>query len=228
MAGISTKHVAPAEFDFGAMNSPQAHRRSEPASVPVAETRSLRIALAGGGTGGHIVPGLHLLADPRARKEVADVVWFQTGRAVEARVLEGVERRLAPATLERVTLALEPEGGGAPGLVRLASFTLPAVWRARRALLRHRSQVLVGLGGFTSLPAVLAARSLGVPVALLEINAHAGRATRWLAPLAGRVLHAWKSTLPALRNTRDVWIGPPLAPEWTSGEAGSDAIARAR
>ena len=228
MVGTSTKNLAPAEFDFGAMNIPDQARPPEPGRSPQPAARSLRIALAGGGTGGHIVPGLHLLATPRARELLADVVWFQTGRAVEARVLAGAEERLAPAMLERVTLSLEPEGGGAPSLARLACCTLPAVLRARGALRRHRSQVLVGLGGFTSLPAVLAARSLGLPVALLEINAHAGRATRWLAPWSTRVLHAWRATLPAERNPRDVWVGPPLAPEFTAGEPKIEAIRQAR
>lgn len=187
----------------------------------------MRLALAGGGTGGHIVPGLHLLAAERARGAIADVVWFQTGRAVEARVLAGVEERLAPASLERVTLSLEPEGGGAPSLARLLAHTLPATLRARRALIRHRSEVLVGLGGFTSLPAVLAARSLGVPVALLEVNAHAGRATRWLAPFSRVVLHAWRSTLPTRDGDRDLYIGPPLAPAFTQTVGEHDSRAGA-
>jgi len=192
------------------------------------QERGLRIALAGGGTGGHIVPGLHLLGCAGARASVADVVWFQTGRAVEQRVLAGVEQRLQPASLERVSLSLEPEGGGAPSLGRLALHTLPAVLRARAALRGHQSQVLLGLGGFTSLPAVIAARTLGVPVALLEINAHAGRATRWLSPLAARVLHAWRTTLPAHASERDLWIGPPLAPEFTTGEPTPQVCALAR
>ncbi len=188
----------------------------------------MRVALAGGGTGGHIVPGLHLLATPAARERVEDVLWFQTGRAVEARVLAGAEESLHPARLERVTLSLEPDGGGAPSLARLALYTLPAVLRARRALREHGSQVLVGLGGFTSLPAVVAARSLGLPTALLEINAHAGRATRWLSRHSTRVLHAWNATLPERGSERDVVIGPPLAPEFTRGEPSAEAAARAR
>ena len=223
-----TKCIEPAEFDFGAMNTSNSADRAERVGVDAATARTLRIALAGGGTGGHIVPGLHLLAAERAREQIADVLWFQTGRAVEERVLAGVEERLVPARLERVTLSLEPEGGGAPSLGRVALRTLPAVLRARAALRAHRSQVLVGLGGFTSVPAVLAARSLGIPVALLEINAHAGRATRWLSSSSTRVLHAWKSTLPKEAGARDVWIGPPLSPEFAAGEPSPQDCARSR
>jgi UDP-N-acetylglucosamine--N-acetylmuramyl-(pentapeptide) pyrophosphoryl-undecaprenol N-acetylglucosamine transferase len=167
----------------------------------------LRLALAGGGTGGHIVPGLHLLAHAReplgpgssdaGRLPLADVVWFTSGRAIEERVMASSRARSSAYDIDRVALALEPDGGGAPSRAALALRTPRAVARARSALVRHRSEVLLGLGGFTTLPAVLAARSLGIPVVLLEINARSGAATRWLSRFADRVLHAWPSTLPA-------------------------------
>lgn len=184
----------------------------------------LRLALAGGGTGGHIVPGLHLVRyasesairmESGAESGLGDLLWFQSGRPVEEHVM-GLARRTADGfeDLERVVLDLEPGGGGAPSLARLALRTPPAVVRAREALRRHRSEVLLGLGGFTCLPAVLAARSLGVPVVLLEINASRGRATRVLSGLARRVLHAWRETVPegARAGTRHAFVGAPLAP----------------
>ena len=56
--------------------------------------------------------------------------------------------------------------------------------------------MFLGLGGYTTAPAALAARALGIPVVLLEINATAGKATRTLGPFSQRVLHAWRETLP--------------------------------
>lgn len=185
--------------------------------VPVA----LRLALAGGGTGGHVLPGRNLVEHGRALGETADLLWFQTGRSIEESAMAGFE---PPAGFERRTLRLEPAGGGAPSLARLGLLTAPATLVARRALLAHRSQVLLGLGGFTSLPAVLAARSLGLPVALLEINAHPGRATQWLARHARRVFHAWPSTLPERDAPgRDLWTGPPLGRAFRPDEGGGDA-----
>ncbi|MDP6538478.1 MAG: UDP-N-acetylglucosamine--N-acetylmuramyl-(pentapeptide) pyrophosphoryl-undecaprenol N-acetylglucosamine transferase [Planctomycetota bacterium] len=185
---------------------------------------SLRVALAGGGTGGHIVPGLHVLERAHAGgARIEDLVWFMSGRPVEERVLGAHD---LPG--ERVVLRLEPSGGGAPSPPALALRTPSACLRARRALARHRSDVLLGLGGFTALPAVLAARSLGIPVVLLEINAVRGRATRWLSPLAGRVLHAWRSSLPAGGggSARARWIGPPVAPGLLeAGEPREEALA---
>jgi len=183
--------------------------------------RGLRVAFAGGGTGGHIAPGRHLL--DHAHVELGDVLWFCTGRPVETEAFAGL------GEAERVALELEPESGGAPSLLRLARRTAPAVMRARAALRSHRSDVLLGLGGFTCLPAVLAARSLRISVALLEINAAAGRATRMLAPLASRTFHAWRGTLPGgLESERDHWTGPPLSPRVLSIAQSQREVSEAR
>ncbi|TAJ17648.1 MAG: UDP-N-acetylglucosamine--N-acetylmuramyl-(pentapeptide) pyrophosphoryl-undecaprenol N-acetylglucosamine transferase, partial [Planctomycetota bacterium] len=109
---------------------------------------------------------------------------------------------------------LEPDGGGAPSLAGLCLRTWPCVWTARAALRRHRTQAVLGLGGFTCLPAVLAARSLGIPIGLLEINAVSGRATRRLAGFARAVFHAFPDSLPDGASEGHVCSGPPLAPSF--------------
>ncbi|TDJ77994.1 MAG: UDP-N-acetylglucosamine--N-acetylmuramyl-(pentapeptide) pyrophosphoryl-undecaprenol N-acetylglucosamine transferase [Planctomycetota bacterium] len=189
---------------------------------------SLRLAFAGGGTGGHIVPGMHLLDHVLGRgSSLADLLWFHSGRAVEERVMHGLAERLGGTPLEKVELAVEA-GRGVPGRMRLAARTPGATIRARRALARHRTEVLLGLGGYTMVPAVLAARSLGIPVALLEINASAGQATRVLAPLARVVFHAWPATLPARGGARHVLSGPPVAAACAATGRDADARAAAR
>jgi len=197
-------------------------------SAPTVGRTYLRLAIAGGGTGGHIQPGLHLLENLRARKEapfeLKELLWFGTGRSVEDRAFAGLPELLEGAAFERASLTLEPAGGGAPSLRGLSLRVLPAVQAARKKLKQHQSDVVLGLGGFTCLPVILAARSLGIPTALLEINAVRGRATRWLAPLVKRVFHAWPSTLPQgrTRSARDCWTGPPLASRFHSGRPSSE------
>ncbi len=201
-----------------------------PAAGPergAAAATGLRIAFAGGGTGGHVVPGLHLLAHARkAGLVVDDLVWFTSGRPVEDRVFAGAAGLLADLPFERVRLALEPAGGGAPSRARLAVRTPRAVLDARATLRAHQSQVLLGLGGFTSLPAVVAARGLRIPVVLLEVNAASGLATRWLAPLAARTLHSWTASVRP-RAARHARVGPPLSPEIATAGAATPADRRA-
>jgi UDP-N-acetylglucosamine--N-acetylmuramyl-(pentapeptide) pyrophosphoryl-undecaprenol N-acetylglucosamine transferase len=168
------------------------------------------------------VPGLHLLDAIPAVERPADVVWFTSGRAVEERVLGAARSRLAHLPFQRVALELEPRGGGAPSRSRLVLHTPSAVLVARKQLVAHRSDVLVGLGGFTSLPAVLAAKSLAIPIVLLEVNAHAGAATRWLSRFATRVAHAWQATLPPGGDARHRFVGPPLAPGYARHAAASE------
>lgn len=183
----------------------------------------MRIALVGGGTGGHVVPGLHLLANLRGSARLEDLLWLGAGRAAETRALEGLAELAFPAPVERVALPLEPDGGGAPSLAGLCLRTWPCVWTARAALRRHRTQALLGLGGFTCLPAVLAARSLGIPIGLLEINAVPGRATRRLSSFARAVFHAFPDSLPDGDGGRHVCTGPPLAPIFHAARGSSAA-----
>lgn len=220
-----------------------------PSAAPrVTTPRPLRLALAGGGTGGHLVPGLHLLASARADAERAtraeqvhgpggardgapagfsDVVWFTSTRAVEERVLARLSEHAGATSVERVELDLEPKGGGAPSRAGLVLRTPAAVLRARERLVAHKSDVLLALGGFAGLPAVLAARSLRIPVALLELNAAPGAATQWLTRFSARVFHAWPGTARNL-GARHVHTGPPLAPEFTRGAPPAEAVTRAR
>jgi UDP-N-acetylglucosamine--N-acetylmuramyl-(pentapeptide) pyrophosphoryl-undecaprenol N-acetylglucosamine transferase len=190
----------------------------------------LRLAVAGGGTGGHIVPGLHLLDHLVREGGLEDLLWFHSGRAVEEHVMRGLAAHAGGAPLETVALPLEPEGGGAPSLALTARRLLPTARRARAALGVHGSGVLLGLGGFTSAPAVLAARSRGVPAALIEINAAPGKATRMLAPLCRQVFHAWPETVPTRPGARHVLVGPPLSPAFgpVDDEPRARAAARAR
>lgn len=184
------------------------------------------------------MPGINVCLRAKAgeKPSLADVVWLSSGRSIEEVILGGLEPRLSPVPFGRAVLALEPKGGGAPSRAGLAWRTAPAVMAARGVLTDHGSNVLLGLGGFACLPAVLAARSLGLPVALLEMNAASGSATRWLTPFARRVFHSWRGTLPAGDpDTRDpdddpvhVFVGPPLAPEFDGREIPADEQARAR
>ena len=189
--------------------------------------RGRHLAFAGGGTGGHIVPGLHLLDYlVAAGAPPAAVTWLHGGRAVEREVLADLEQRAGGARVDRIPLPLEAVGGGAPALGGLALRLPRATRRARRALVG--ADLLLALGGYTSAPAVLAARSLGIPSVLLEINAVRGRATRALTPLCRRVLPAWPASLPAHPGPRHRLVGPPVGPRFrpVTGEGRREARRR--
>ncbi len=172
----------------------------------------MRLALAGGGTGGHLFPGLAVAAEARAAGD--EVVFFgSTG---------GIEARLVPeAGYELIAEPLSGVRGASPaaalrGLARAGR----AAWRMRRELERRRIDVVVGLGGYASAPAVIGAAGRR-PVVLLEQNCEPGLATRVLSRLAARVCTSFEQTASHLPPGRAVWTGNPVRREIeTAADAG--------
>ena len=155
-----------------------------------------RVCLVSSGTGGHLMPAVALA---RALQDAGHETTLLTeGRAVESALLDrcaGAERVAAKE------LHVGRTGLGLP--LRLAQATV----EARRFFRDHEVDLVIGAGGRTTVPAALAARSLGVPLFLLEQNAVTGRANRLLMPLAERVYFG----LPPKRMPRrGVLTGTPL------------------
>jgi UDP-N-acetylglucosamine--N-acetylmuramyl-(pentapeptide) pyrophosphoryl-undecaprenol N-acetylglucosamine transferase len=135
------------------------------------------IVFAGGGTGGHLFPGIAVAEALKARGVTAHVVFVGSTRAVERHI---VERH----GFEHVALPVESSAVMWRSPVRFANRLWKSDRVARDLLPQLGASLVVGLGGFASVPVVWAARSCGVPMILLEQNAMPGRATSWLAPRA--------------------------------------------
>lgn len=134
----------------------------------------MRLAIAGGGTGGHLTPGI-ALAEEFLSQGAGHEVLFLGAHG-------GLEERLLPRLGFRVELLPSLKGG----LRRFGAFG-PAYIRARRILLRFRADVVVGLGGYASAAPIMAAWGVEIPSMLLEQNLLPGRANRWLARLASEI-----------------------------------------
>lgn len=141
-----------------------------------------RIAIAGGGTGGHIAPALALAEKIRDRFGADSVHFLCTGNDIERTMLgnAGFEFTELPVTRPRGTVRSK---------ATTAITTVLAVPRARRALRNFGACGLVCVGGYASLPGALAASLLRVPVVALEANAVPGKVTRAVSRLA-RVCYA--------------------------------------
>ena len=130
--------------------------------------------IAAGGTGGHIVPGIALANEIRARRQNAAILFVGTAH--------GLESRLVPEAGFPLELI---EASGFVGKTlskRIRSIAqLPGGFAAARALLRrHNARVVVGVGGYVSIPVLMAARSLRIPTVIHESNALPGAANRFL------------------------------------------------
>src|SRR5437016_301628 len=122
----------------------------------------MRLLIAGGGTGGHLFPGVAIAEELRARDPAAPVRFVGTERGLEARVLPELGWELS---LIRVS-GLKTVGalGAVRGLARLPR----ALWQARRVVADFAPDVVIGVGGYASGPVVLAARLMGRPTAICE------------------------------------------------------------
>ena len=136
--------------------------------------RSVRVLLAGGGTGGHLFPGIAVARELRRRDQGSQVMFAGTGRALEVRVLsrEGL-------ALERVR-AVGLVGGSSLAILRGLAQLPVAFFDAARLLNRFRPDIVVGLGGYSSGPVVLLAALSQIATLLMEQNAVPGVTNRLL------------------------------------------------
>ena len=140
------------------------------------------VLIAGGGTGGHLFPGIAVAQEVRRRSPDARVLFVGTVRGIETRAVPkaGFDLALLPVSgLRRKGIS-----GLVVGLVRLPL----AIIGALRLVRRFRPQVAVSVGGYAAGPAILAARLLGVPCVVMEQNAIPGLTNRLLARLARCIL----------------------------------------
>jgi len=162
--------------------------------------------MAGGGTGGHVIPGLAVAREFAARGH----------RPVFIGTREGLEAKLVPQAgfpIEWISI------GGLKGLGALRKlrtlFELPGSVLAARGLLRkHNAAGVFSMGGYAAAPVVMAAAMLGTPVVLMEPNAMPGMTNRRLARIARMALVSFEEALPCFPAGRVELAGLPVRQEF--------------
>jgi UDP-N-acetylglucosamine--N-acetylmuramyl-(pentapeptide) pyrophosphoryl-undecaprenol N-acetylglucosamine transferase len=167
----------------------------------------VRMLIAGGGTGGHLYPGIALAREVRRRDPAAVIAFVGTAGGVEARVV--------------------PREGFALELIRVAGLKGKShmdLWRgfallplaavdAWRGVPRHQPDVVVGVGGFASGPVLMLAALRGYPTMLLEQNALPGITNRLLARVVRAAAVTFDEALQFFPGTAFV-SGNPVRPEF--------------
>jgi UDP-N-acetylglucosamine--N-acetylmuramyl-(pentapeptide) pyrophosphoryl-undecaprenol N-acetylglucosamine transferase len=182
----------------------------------MAGTAPLRVVVAGGGTGGHLYPGIAVAREIRRRDPEARVTFAGTARGLEARVLprEGFELDVI-------------RSGGFKGKslgtrARNAVLLVSGAAGAWSILGRRSPDVVIGLGGYSSGPVVLLAALRGIPTLLMEQNAVPGLTNRLLARVVSAASVAFDPTT-AYFGGKAFVTGNPVRPEFL--EAGHTEIA---
>ena len=164
----------------------------------------MKVIISGGGTGGHIHPAL-AIADALKKQDAAHDILFvgasgkaemqqvpSAGYAIEGLAIRGLQRRYVwrNVTLPfRVTMSL---------------------WQAHGILKKFAPDVVVGTGGYASIPILLKAAQAGIPTLIQEQNAHAGIANRMLSKLVDRVCVAYPGMEHYFPATKLVMTGNPV------------------
>lgn len=170
----------------------------------MSEHRALRLIIAGGGTGGHVFPGV-AVADALARRvRDLDVTWVGTPRGIEARVLPQTPWRFEPVELAGLN------GVRGKKLLRALARLPPAAVHALRVVRRVRPHVALGVGGYAGGPVIALAAMMGVPCAVLEPNAVPGLTNRALSRMVKRAFLTHEETLPAFPKGVGLVTGSPV------------------
>ena len=162
------------------------------------------LVLAGGGTGGHVYP---MIAVADAVREIApqlQLVFVGTERGMETRV---VPERGYELELMRV---LPIRGGGVMGALRGITRAAGSVPEARALLKKRKPRAVFSIGGYAAGPVSLGARSLGIPVALMEPNSVIGLANRLIAPFVQRAYTAFPESERHFRQSLVLRAGVPI------------------
>ena len=149
----------------------------------------MRVVIAGGGTGGHLFPGLAVARALKARLPASQVSFAGTAAGIEARVIPSTEFELdliRSAGLKGKSLLARARG--------FALVPLSAV-DAWRLLSRRRPDVVIGVGGYSSGPVVAAAALRRIPTMVLEQNVVPGLTNRLLARFVGRAAVTYDASL---------------------------------
>jgi len=176
---------------------------------PYTRAAAMKLLIAGGGTGGHVIPALAIAKEWLSRGKEREVVLVGTER--------GIEMKLVPqAGLPLETLRVAGlKGKGGATLLRNVAMLGPAMMDARRVLKKHKPVAAFGVGGYAAGPMMLATWLSGVPNVIFEPNAEPGLTNKMLARLSKRIATGYEVSA-QVWGKKAVVTGCPVRSEFFS------------
>ena len=164
----------------------------------------MKLIIAGGGTGGHLFPGIAVAEEFLARDRSNEVLFVGTERGIEARAVPA-----AGYPLELISAAGIRGKGGLTQIKGIAMM-IYGYAQSRKVLKSFRPDMVLGVGGYASLPMVLAARGMQIPRFIHEQNAIPGQTNRLLARFADRVFITLEESARYFPKGTTLLTGNPL------------------
>jgi len=164
----------------------------------------MKLLIAGGGTGGHLFPGIAVAEEFLARDPSNEVVFVGTERGVEAKVLPRLGYRLELISASGV------RGKGASGLFTGIGRFLYSYSQSRQILKNFAPDMVLGVGGYASAPVLMAARGMLIPRFVHEQNAYPGLANKLLSRFAAEAYISLEESARFFPKGNTVLTGNPL------------------
>ncbi|MFI7329626.1 undecaprenyldiphospho-muramoylpentapeptide beta-N-acetylglucosaminyltransferase [Streptomyces rubiginosohelvolus] len=166
----------------------------------------LSVVIGAGGTGGHIYPGLALAEALRRADPDAVISFIGTERGLETTLIPAAGYRLHTVDM----IPFDPALGAKRFLLPAALLRSGA--QARSVLRTQKAQIVVGMGGYPSAPAIVGAKMAGLPSVIHESNAVPGRANQFAARLTEHLTVAFDGSRAHLSGgERARTVGMPIA-----------------
>lgn len=164
----------------------------------------MKLIIAGGGTGGHLFPGIAVAEEFLARDPGNEVLFVGTER--------GIEARSVPAAGYRLELISAAGIRGKRGLSQVSGIAkmFYGYAQSRKILKNFRPDLVLGVGGYASLPMVLAAGGMRIPHFIHEQNAIPGQTNRLLARFADQVFITLQESARYFPQDKILLTGNPL------------------
>lgn len=170
----------------------------------------MRVVIAGGGTGGHLFPGIAIAEEFLRRDKKTEVLFVGTQRGIESKLLGPSGYKLSTIDVEGI------KGRGIRALIK-GFYQIPqSMWQSRRILKEFRPGIVIGVGGYASGPAVLAAYFVGLPTAIAEQNAAPGITNRILGKFVDKIFVTYAATADSFPASKVLVSGNPVRAAFTS------------
>ncbi|MEI6127540.1 MAG: undecaprenyldiphospho-muramoylpentapeptide beta-N-acetylglucosaminyltransferase, partial [Pseudomonadota bacterium] len=171
----------------------------------------MNIVIAGGGTGGHLFPGIAIAQEFLRRDTKNNILFIGTEQGIEARMLPKLNFTLKTVPVKGFKGKSPAEKAGAMAAVPAAFF------KAGRYVRAFQADIVVGLGGYISFPAVAAGRALHIPTVIHEQNSVPGLANRILGRMAHRVFVSYEESKKYFAAEKTMAAGMPVRRQFTGG-----------
>ena len=162
------------------------------------------IVIAGGGTGGHLFPGIAIAEEFLKRDDQTRIIFIGTKKGIESKLLGPLGYELREIDIEGV------KGRGGKALVKGAYQIPKSMWQSRCVLKQFSPNIVVGVGGYASGPAVLTAHFMRIPTAIAEQNAIPGITNRILGNFANKIFVTYAQTKTFFPQTKVILSGNPV------------------